>query len=80
MSLFYILIGIIGFNSSAYFNNSKFSDIFVKGAVIFGDNGQYLVPLKKEELQILQKNMVDLAEGVLGCKKTKFDKVHHYRF
>lgn len=52
----------------------------MKGAVIFGDNGQYLVPLKKEELQILQKNMVDLAEGVLGCKKTKFDKVHHYRF
>ena len=52
----------------------------MKGAVIFGDNGQYLVPLKKEELQILQKNMVDLAESVLGCKKTKFDKVHHYRF
>jgi len=22
----------------------------MKGAVIFGDNGQYLVPLKKEEL------------------------------
>jgi len=48
--IFFIILGIIGFNHSAYFNHSKFSDIFIKGAIIFGDNAQYLVPLKKEEL------------------------------
>jgi hypothetical protein len=53
--------GIVGFVHTAFFKFEEFPKLFKKDAQVFGENAEFIIPMKKEERKKYFEEMISIA-------------------